>query len=213
MRLDEMPEDLVKTVMEDPERHAQVQQRAEQMRHHDAQIKRGQNAGQKLAVHLTLQSNDKVAGLQFADTRGSSTYLASLWEALVALYRLELQRLGYYPKPGAEIPATWFAPLGNMYAEMLGSHLGLEDYPEQSESDWTCPRCVRLLDERDAEAEEYRALRHSMGPDADTVAKCRICGYEPFGVVQADAGTVHRHTREHEDKGGSNAGETETGTC
>ena len=119
-----------------------------------------------------VKTGTGISGLAFRDVRGSSSYLANLYDALMALYRHELMKLGYYPKPGASWSA--FTAGMTMWAEDVAPG---SEFPEQSADGRCCPNC------------EPGRLRL----DPEVVIKCNTCGHEPLGVILCPGPVVDKH--------------------
>jgi hypothetical protein len=196
MRFDEMDEDLVKAILEDPERREALRKRIDEMEEADLNKQlalterpipkirvlvqdtpislRIEETSQGLKATRAVKMGKGISGLSFNDIRGSSTYLANLWDALTAIYRLELQKLGYYPKPGARWSA-FLAGFG-MWAEDVPPR---GELPEQFTETYPCPNC--------------EPGRLCLDPDA--ILKCNTCGHEPLGVVLCPGEVVDRHVK------------------
>lgn len=186
-RIDEIADDVVKAFMEDPERLKGLEEKKDAFEEADANLALAQTERPRPKVRVCVQDTkvhlqipDEIAGemgiqakrhvklgtglsgLAFVDVRGSSTYLAQLWDALMAVYRFELMKQGYYPKPGAKDSVYG---LGfNMWAEDIPP---LGEFPENRSEARACLKC-----------EDGRVVL-----DPDVILKCDSCGDGPLGVV------------------------------
>jgi hypothetical protein len=195
MEFKDMGEELIKAILEDPERRTALQERIYLMEEADLnkQLALTERPVPKIRVlvqdtSISLQIKETIkdaegiravkmgtglSGLAFRDIRGSSTYLANLYDALMAIYRFELMKLGYYPKPGASWSA-FTAGMGAMWAEDVPRG---GEFPEGFTEGWPCRNC-----------EPGR-----LHLDPDVILKCNTCGYEPLGVFLCPGEVVDKH--------------------